>query len=58
MRFPRDLHHRTITHYENSLLDQRSGDRRPGAGEDAGEGRPGNSHPLGGSFLIKPFEIR
>ncbi len=54
---PRALHHRTISHNENSLLDQSPGDRRPGAGEDAGEGRSGYAHPLGGGFLVETFEI-
>jgi hypothetical protein len=56
-RLVRCRSHRALTYHQHALLDQCSRDRHPGAGEDAGEGRPGNAHPLGGSFLVEPFEI-
>jgi hypothetical protein len=56
-RLVRCRSHRSLTYHQHALLDQCSRDRHPGAGEDAGEGRPGNAHPLGGSFLVEPFEI-
>jgi len=50
-------HHRTLSHHQHALLDQRSCDRRSGLGEDTGERWTGNTHPLGGGFLIEPLEI-
>jgi len=53
----RGSYHRALTDHQYALLDQSPGDRRSGAGEDAGEGRPGNSHPLGRGLLVEPFEV-
>jgi hypothetical protein len=50
-------HYRAFTNHQHPLLDQRPRDRRTGAGEDAGKGRPGNTHPLGGGLLVKTFEV-
>jgi hypothetical protein len=56
-RLVRCRSHRSLTHHQHALLDQCPRDSRPGAGEDAGEGRPGNTHPLSGGFLVETFEI-
>jgi hypothetical protein len=50
-------YHGSLTDHQHTLLDQRPCDGRPGAGKDAGEGRPGNAHPFSGGHLIEPFEI-
>jgi hypothetical protein len=50
-------HDRTFADHQHALLDQGPRDRRSGAGEDAGEGRPGNSHSFGRSLLVEPLEV-
>jgi hypothetical protein len=50
-------YHRPFADHQHALLDQRPGDSQPCAGEDAGEGRPGNAHPFRGSFLVEPLEV-
>ena len=56
-RFAGARHDRAVTDQQQSFLDQSSGHGQPGAGEDAGERRSRNSHPLGCGFLIQTLEI-
>jgi hypothetical protein len=50
-------HHRSLSHHQHPLLDQRSCNRRSGAGENAGESRAGDPHPFGRGLLVEPFEV-
>jgi hypothetical protein len=42
---------------EGLSVGQRVGDLTVGGHQDAAEGRTRNAHPLGGLFLIEPFQV-
>jgi len=53
----RFLHHRTRLDHQHPALDQAGGDGVSITSEDTGVGLSRHGHPLGGSVLIKTFEV-